>query len=66
MPITFVIVLNLIFVLIAAIPVLGIAVWAAREQGRNDRLARARRAVQGQRQAPARARRLPASPATIR
>lgn len=66
MSIALVIALNLIFVLLAAVPVLGVALRAARDEGIGERRAARPRSVRARRPAPARARGLPAAPATMR
>jgi hypothetical protein len=66
MSIALLITLNLIFVLLAATPVLGLAVSAAREEGRTERQAAHPRGARAGRKAPAHSRSLPASATTIR
>ncbi len=66
MSIALLIALNLIFVLLAATPVLGLAVRAAREEGRAERQAAHPRSARAGRRAPAHSRRLPAPATTIR
>ncbi len=64
MSIALVIALNLIFVLLAAAPVLGMALRAASQEARGERRAVRPRGVRAGR--PARAYGLPAAPASIR
>lgn len=64
MSIALVIALNLIFVLIAAVPVLGMALRAAAHEARRERLSARPRSARSRR--PAHLHGLPTAPASIR